>query len=229
MKEARGKTIQPKKVLIVDDHALVSEGIAQLIGARSGLVVCGTASTAYEGFDLVVKTKPDLVLVDLSLPGKSGLELIKDIHASYPEVAILTLSMHEESMYAERALRAGARGYLMKSEGGQKLLEGIQKVLSGGMFVSEAVATRVLERFSGRRALTPTLNPVESLSDREFEVFQLIGRGLGTRQIADQLHLSIKTVEAYRGSLKEKLKLASGPELVHYAISWQQSQAVASA
>ncbi|VVM06635.1 response regulator [Methylacidimicrobium tartarophylax] len=228
MKETRGKTPQPKKVLIVDDHALVSEGIAQLIEARSGLTVCGTAANAHEGFDLVAKTRPDLVIVDLSLPGKSGLELIKDIHASYPEIAILTLSMHEESMYAERALRAGARGYLMKSEGGQRLLEGIQRVLDGGMFVSEAVATRVLERFSGRRA-KPTLNPVESLSDREFEVFQLIGRGLGTRHIADQLHLSIKTVEAYRGSLKEKLKLASGPELVHYAISWQQSQAVASA
>ncbi|MDD4932222.1 MAG: response regulator transcription factor [Methylacidiphilaceae bacterium] len=228
MKDIRGKTTQPKKVLIVDDHALVSEGIAQLIGAKNGLTVCGTAANAHEGFDLVVKTKPDLVIVDLSLPGKSGLELIKDIHASYPEVAILTLSMHEESMYAERALRAGARGYLMKSEGGQRLLEGIQRVLGGGMFVSDTVATRVLERFSGRRA-KPTLNPVESLSDREFEVFQLIGRGLGTRHIADQLHLSIKTVEAYRGSLKEKLKLASGPELVHYAISWQQSQAVASA
>ncbi|QSR85342.1 response regulator transcription factor [Methylacidimicrobium sp. B4] len=228
MKETRGKSGQPRKVLIVDDHALVSEGIAQLIGAKGGLTVCGTAATAHEGFDLVGKTKPDLVIVDLSLPGKSGLELIKDVHAAYPEVAILALSMHEESLYAERALRAGARGYLMKSEGGQKLLEGIQRVLEGGIFVSNSVATRVLERFSGRRA-TPTLSPVESLSDREFEVFLLIGRGLGTRQIADQLHLSIKTVEAYRGSLKEKLKLASGPELVHYAISWQQSQAVPSA
>ncbi|VVM06833.1 Oxygen regulatory protein NreC [Methylacidimicrobium cyclopophantes] len=228
MKETGGKTSQPKKILIVDDHALVSEGIAQLIGAKSGLTVCGTAATAHQGFDMVAKTKPDLVIVDLSLPGKSGLELIKDIHATYPEMAILTLSMHEESMYAERALRAGARGYLMKSEGGQRLLEGIQRVLEGGMFVSESVATRVLERFSGRRA-NPSLNPVETLSDREFEVFQLIGRGLGTRQIAEQLHLSIKTVEAYRGSLKEKLKLASGPELVHYAISWQQSQALRSA
>ncbi len=228
MKETRGKSGEPRKVLIVDDHALVSEGIAQLIGAKGGLTVCGTAASAHEGFDLVAKTKPDLVIVDLSLPGKSGLELIKDIHAAYPEVAILTLSMHEESLYAERALRAGARGYLMKSEGGQKLLEGIQRVLEGGIFVSESVASRVLERFSGRRA-KPMLSPVESLSDREFEVFLLIGRGLGTRQIADQLHLSIKTVEAYRGSLKEKLKLASGPELVHYAISWQQSQAVPNA
>lgn len=228
MKETKGKAIQPKKVLIVDDHALVSEGISQLIGAKGGLTVCGTAATAHEAFDLVSKTKPDLVIVDLSLPGRSGLELIKDIHAAYPEVAILTLSMHEESMYAERALRAGARGYLMKSEGGQRLLEGIERVLEGGIFVSNSVATRVLERFSGGRA-KPTLSPVESLSDREFEVFLLIGRGLGTRQIADQLHLSVKTVEAYRGSLKDKLKLASGPELVHYAISWQQSQAVPSA
>ncbi|CAB4243781.1 DNA-binding response regulator, NarL family (REC-HTH domains) [Methylacidimicrobium sp. AP8] len=228
MNEPKGKSGPPKKVLIVDDHALVSEGIAQLIGTKGGLTVCGTAATAREGFDLVTKTKPDLVIVDLSLPGKSGLELIKDIHAAYPEVAILTLSMHEESMYAERALRAGARGYLMKSEGGQRLLEGIQRVLEGGIFVSESVASRVLERFSGRRA-KPTLNPVEALSDREFEVFLLIGRGFATRQIAEQLHLSVKTVEAYRGSLKEKLKLASGPELVHYAISWQHSQAIPSA
>ncbi|TFE73282.1 response regulator [Methylacidiphilum caldifontis] len=216
---------EPKvyKVLIVDDHTILREGLIQLINSTAGLSVCGAAQNAHEGFELVAKTKPDIVLVDISLPGKSGLELIKDIHAAYPEVAIFVLSMHEESLYAERVLRAGARGYLMKSEGGQKLIASIQKVLAGGISVSDQVANRILQGVSGKRKAL-SISPIEALSDREFEVFQLIGKGYGSRQIAEQLNLSVKTVEAYRASIKQKLYLKSGPQLVHYAISWQQSQ-----
>lgn len=211
------------KVLIVDDHAILREGLIQLINSTSGLSVCGAAKNAHEGFELIEKTMPDVVLVDISLPGKSGLELIKDIHAAYPDIALLVLSMHEESLYAERVLRAGARGYLMKNEGGQKLIAAIQKVLAGGISVSERVANRILQGVSGKRKAL-SISPIEALSDREFEVFQLIGKGYGSRQIAEQLSLSVKTVEAYRASIKQKLYLKSGPQLVHYAISWQQSQ-----
>ncbi len=211
------------KVLIVDDHTILREGLCQLINSTTGMTVCGTAKNAHEGFELIEKTKPDIVLVDISLPGKSGLELIKDIHTVYPDIAIFVLSMHEESLYAERVLRAGARGYLMKSEGGEKLIAALKKVIAGGISVSDHVANRILQGVSGKRR-SLSISPIEALSDREFEVFQLIGKGYGSRQIAEQLSLSVKTVEAYRASIKQKLYLKSGPQLVHYAISWQQSQ-----
>ncbi|QSR88698.1 response regulator [Methylacidiphilum caldifontis] len=222
MKENLAET-NKKGVLVIDDHAILLEGIAQIISSDPSLKVIGMAQNAQKGFELVEKLKPDIVLVDISLPGKSGLELVKDIHAIYPEIPILVLSMHEESLFAERLLRAGAKGYLMKSEGADKLLHAIHKILEGNIFVSDEISSRILEGFTGKKSSPFKSSPLGKLSDRELEVFQLIGKGLSSRQIADQLHLSIKTIEAYRASIKQKLKLQSGTELVHYAISWHQT------
>jgi DNA-binding NarL/FixJ family response regulator len=161
--------------------------------------------------------------VDLSLPGRSGLELIKDLTATHPEVFTLVLSMHDEMLYAERVLRAGARGYLMKQEGGLKVIEAIHRVLDGQVYVSERMGSRILEAFSGRRTSGPE-SPVGRFSDREFEVFQMIGEGLGTREIAGRLGLSIKTVEVHRAHLKEKLQVRDAPSLVREAVRWVEAQ-----
>jgi len=161
--------------------------------------------------------------MDISLPGKSGLEAIKDLQALQPGLAILVLSMHDEALYAERVLRAGARGYVMKQEGGKRIMDAIRAVLEGKVFVSEKMSARIMDAFTGRRAAEAG-STVENLSDREFEVFQLIGQGRSTKEIADQLHLSVKTVEVHRVNIKAKLKLATSPELVHFAVRWVESQ-----
>jgi DNA-binding NarL/FixJ family response regulator len=163
------------------------------------------------------------VLADISLPGKNGLELIKDFHAVRPGLPVLVISMHDESLYAERVLRAGGRGYIMKQEGGKKLMQAIRQVLGGKIYVSEKMSGDILEMFSGRRAGAES-SPVEKLTDREFEVFQFIGRGKGTREIAEKLHLSVKTVEVHRLNIKTKLKFKSAPELIHFAARWLESQ-----
>src|SRR5205823_5603871 len=159
----------------------------------------------------------------ISLAGKTGLELIKDIRAQFPGVPVLVMSMHDELIYAERALRAGARGYIMKQEGGKVLVQAIRQVLSGQVFASEKISATILERISDGRAKLAR-SPVENLTEREFEVFQLIGQGLATRQIAQQLHVSVKTVEVHRLHVKEKLNLKDGPALMHYAMSWEGTQ-----
>jgi DNA-binding NarL/FixJ family response regulator len=156
--------------------------------------------------------------LDISLPDKNGLELIKDIQAAKPGLPILVVSMHDEALYAERVLRAGGRGYVMKQEGGKRMLQAIRQVLTGQIFVSEKMSARILEMFSGRRSVSTS--PVERLSDREFEVFQLIGQGKGTREIAQHLHLSIKTVEVHRANIKQKLKLKTATDLVRHAVRW---------
>jgi DNA-binding NarL/FixJ family response regulator len=161
--------------------------------------------------------------VDISLPDKNGLELIKDIRTFKPDLPVLVVSMHDEMIYAERVLRAGARGYIMKQEGGQKFLLAIRQVLAGKVFVSETMSARILETFSGNHAENPG-SPVKRLSDREFEVFQLIGSGIGTRAIAEQLHLSIKTVEVHRANIKEKLQVKTATELVRFAVRWLDAQ-----
>jgi len=171
--------------------------------------------------------KPDIVLADISLSGKNGLELIKCFQAIQPNLPILVISMHDESLYAERVLRAGGRGYIMKQEGGKKLMLAIRQVLDGKIYVSEKMAADILEIFSGRRAGTES-SPVEKLTDREFEVFQLLGQGKGTRDIAEKLHLSIKTVEVHRANIKAKLNLKSSPELIRYAVRWSESQGAGS-
>lgn len=216
----------PKKILIVDDHPMMRDGLVALITAQPDLVVCAQAADAREAMQVIESRWPDLVLMDISLPGKSGLEAIKDIQALAPGLAVLVLSMHDEALYAERVLRAGARGYVMKQEGGKRIMEAIRAVLENKVFVSEKMSARIMDAFTGRRAAEAG-STVESLSDREFEVFQLIGRGRSTKEIADQLHLSVKTVEVHRVNIKAKLKLATSPELVHFAVRWVESQSAA--
>jgi DNA-binding NarL/FixJ family response regulator len=212
-----------RRVLIVDDHPMMRTGLAQLIDNEPDLKVSAEADTAGQAIDLVARQKFDLALLDISLPDKNGLELIKDLRALKPELPLLVVSMHDEMIYAERALRAGARGYIMKQEGGQKFLTAIRQVLAGRVFVSEKMSARILENFSGGPAQNSG-SPVKGLSDREFEVFQLIGGGIGTRDIAGRLHLSVKTVEVHRANIKEKLGLNTATELVHYAVRWLDSQ-----
>lgn len=211
-----------KRILIVDDHPMLREGLAQLIGSETDLEVCGQAADAYQALEAVKSLGPDLVLADITLPGKNGLELIKDAQALHPGLSVLVISMHDESIYAERVLRAGGRGYIMKQEGGKKLLAAIRQVLNGQIYVSDKMAARILELFSGRRE-SPR-SPIDTLTDREFEVFQLIGLGKATKTIARQLHLSVKTVEVHRVNIKRKLKLRTAPELVHYAVRWVEGQ-----
>ncbi|MDA7916077.1 response regulator transcription factor [Verrucomicrobia bacterium] len=227
MKSKQEKAVSTKaplvrKVLLVDDHPIMRQGLTQLINSESDIEVVAEAQSAEEAMHKVVMAKPDIVITDITLPGRNGLELIKDLQALEPALPILTLSMHDESLYVERVLRAGARGYVMKQEGGKKLIEAIRGVLDGQISISAKMSARMLESFSGSKSLT-SLSPVELLSDRQFEVFQLIGQGLGTRQIAEQLNLSIKTIEVHRGHIKEKMKITTAPELVRYAVRWLET------
>jgi DNA-binding NarL/FixJ family response regulator len=212
-----------KRVLIVDDHPMMREGLAQLIDQEPDLSVCGQADRAAQAMDDIAANLPDLVLLDISLPDRSGLELIKDVHALHSELPILVVSMHDETLYAERVLRAGGRGYVMKQEGGKILMQAMRQVLSGQIYVSEKISAKILEIFSGGRG-GAVQSPVEKLSDREFEVFQLVGQGQGTRDIAQHLHLSVKTVEVHRANIKKKLELKTGADLVRYAIRWTEAQ-----
>jgi DNA-binding NarL/FixJ family response regulator len=210
-------------ILIVDDHPMMRQGLVQLINNEPDLAVNGEAETAEQALSLIGQSVPNLVLADISLTGKSGLELIKDVQSLHPGLAVLVISMHDESIYAERVLRAGGRGYIMKQEGGKQIMQAIRHVLSGQIYVSPKMSGKILEIFSGRRADSGG-SPVERLSDREFEVFRLIGHGKGTRQIAEQLHLSVKTVEVHRQHIKEKLQLTDAPSLARYAVRWVESQ-----
>jgi DNA-binding NarL/FixJ family response regulator len=211
-----------KRLLLVDDHPMLREGLALLIGQEPDLEVCAQADTAAAAFELIGTTHPDLVLVDITLPDKNGLELIKDVQATYPGTAMLVISMHDESLYAERVLRAGGRGYIMKQEGGKKLMAAIRQVLGGKIYLSEKMAANILEVFSGGKA--ESFSPVSQLTDREFEVFQMIGEGLDVREIAERLHLSVKTVEVHRTNIKQKLKLKSVADLIRHAVRWLESR-----
>jgi DNA-binding NarL/FixJ family response regulator len=212
-----------KKVLLVDDHPIMRQGLAQVINQQADLIICGEASDATEAMQRIASSKPDLAVLDISLEGKSGLELIKDVQALHPELAVLVMSMHDEALYAERALRAGARGYVMKKAGGEAVLQAIRQVLSGKVYVSEKMSAQILDRFSGARSVKGKA-PIETLTDREFEVFELIGEGCITREIAERLHISPKTVDVYRQNLKEKLKLPSGTSLIQHAVRWVETQ-----
>ena len=209
------------RILIVDDHPMMRQGLAQLIANEPDLRVLSEADTGGAALDIVLHEKVDLILLDISLPDKNGLEVIKDIHVQKPELPILVVSMHDEAVYTERVLRAGARGYIMKQEGGKKLLDAVRQVLGGHIYVSEKMSAQILENFSGRRA--ESSSPVEKLSDREFEVFQLIGQGRGTRDIAEHLHLSVKTVEVHRANIKQKLNLKTATDLVRHAVRWTEA------
>jgi DNA-binding NarL/FixJ family response regulator len=212
-----------RRILVVDDHPMMRQGLAQLIGAEPDLTICGEAANAEQAIDAIRTCKPELVLADISLPGKNGLELIKDFQAIQPELPVLVISMHDESLYAERVLRAGGRGYIMKQEGGDKMMAAIRQVLAGKIYVSEKMSAGILESLSGRRAAAENAS-MDKLTDREFEVFQLIGQGKSSRDIAEQLHLSIKTVDVHRTNIKGKLKLNSAAELVRFSARWVESQ-----
>ena len=205
------------RIIIVDDHPILREGLAQLIDQQKDLSVCGQFAEAAGAFDALASLKPDLALIDISLKGRSGVELVKNIKAHYPKLLVLVLSMHDESLYAERVLRAGASGYIMKQEASEKVLEAIRKVLAGEIYLSETMGAKLMRQLiGGSRNVTGSV--MERLSDRELEVFGLIGQGRGTREIAEQLHLSVKTIESHRTHIKEKLNLKNATELVHRAI-----------
>jgi DNA-binding NarL/FixJ family response regulator len=208
------------RILIVDDHPLVRSGLRLLIDCEPDLVVCGEAADANEAIRLLESQKPDLLIVDLSLKESSGLELIKRIKTRNAEVKMLVSSMFEESLYAERVLNAGALGYVHKQEGMDRVIEAIRCVLSGRVWLSTAMSDRMLRKMTASPAAPPTQSPVHKLSDRELEVFELIGRGRSTKDIAKQLHLSVKTVETHREKIKAKLGLVSGAELTRAAVQW---------
>jgi DNA-binding NarL/FixJ family response regulator len=214
---------QKSKILLVDDHPLVREWLANLINEQFDLHVCGEASNAPQAFELIGTAKPDIVIVDISLEGGSGIELIKSIKATNPGVAMIVLSMHDESLYAERALRAGARGYIMKREATKKILQAIRSVLEGKLYISEKISDAMAEKFVEGRPATIS-SPAEQLSDRELEIFQLLGHGRNTRQIADHLHIGFKTVQTYCARIKEKLELDNATQLLHEAIRWNEIQ-----
>ena len=212
-----------KKILLVDDHPFMRAGLAGLIDRQHDLSVCAEAGNPIEAFHALEKQKPDLVLTDLTMPGRSGLEFIKDLHAAEPALAILVVSMHDEVVHAERALRAGARGYIMKEAGGENLLAAIRQVLSGEVYVSPRMSARILGGLSGAKPRGST-SPIQKLTDREFEIFQLIGQGKSTREIATQLHLSTKTVDVHRSHVKEKLELKDATALIRHAVRWVETQ-----
>jgi DNA-binding NarL/FixJ family response regulator len=220
------ETVEDKtknRVLIVDDHPIVRQGLRGLISQAPDLVVCGEAETIFDALKAVEQLKPHIVIVDISLRGESGVDLIKDIRIRFPDLPILTLSMYDEAIYAERVLRAGARGYVTKEEAAENVLQAIRHVLKGQVFLSERMSAKMLSKLVGGKAAAQGLF-VDRLSDRELQVFELIGRGMSTRVIAETLHLSVKTVESHRANIKEKLQIQSATELLQQAIHWLQSQ-----
>jgi DNA-binding NarL/FixJ family response regulator len=211
-----------RRIFLVDDHPLVREGLTNLINEQSDLAVCGEAEDCAGAMTGIAKTRPDVALVDISLKNESGLELVKNLESQFPLVALVVLSMHDEALYAERALRAGARGYVMKRESTKSVLASIRRVLEGGVYVSERVVNSMARRFSSSPKQAEA-SPVERLSDRELEIFRLLGQGRTTAQIAEDLHLSLKTVQAYCARAKEKFGVSSLGELLRAAIRWEDA------
>ena len=225
MSHAKQAAAEKRKVgiFVVDDHPVVRQGIRMLVGQEPDLTVCGDADNASDALTAIEHLKPNLAIVDLSLKSGSGMELIKDLQIRCPKVSILVLSMHDESFYAERALRAGAKGYVNKAEGPEKVIEGIRRILRGEVFLSEKVVSRMLSRLADGRTANAA-NLAECLTDRELQVFELIGTGKGAQEIAVQLHLSVKTIETHREHIKQKLKLEGSKDLLKLAIQWVQSE-----
>jgi DNA-binding NarL/FixJ family response regulator len=211
------------RILLVDDHPLVREWLTNLINQQPGMVVCGEAEDAPQALSAIENTQPHLAVIDISLKGGSGIELIKDLKQLHPRLLILVLSMHDELLYAERALRAGARSYIMKREVTKKIITAIREVLAGNLYLSDRVSALIANKFVDGQ---PTANesPVTLLSDRELEVFQLLGQGRETKQIAESLHISLKTVQAYCARIKEKLDLTNATELLREAIRWEEDR-----
>lgn len=217
--------ISKSRVFVVDDHPIVRQGLALLINQQPDLMVCGEAEEVHSAQQGIANCSPDILIVDISLQGPDGLDLLKSIRARDAALPVLILSMHEESLYAERALRAGANGYIMKQEATETVLIALRRILNHEIYVSERIANTMLRQFIG--TASPGQSPLTELTDRELEVFRLIGEGHGTRQIAEALHLSVKTVESYQAHIKEKLSLRSARELVQHAIQWAIQEKVA--
>lgn len=223
--DTSGAVAGKRSVFIVDDHPLVREGLTNLVNGQNDLIVCGEAKDSAEAIDGIAKQQPDVAIIDISLANESGLELIKHLARQFPQVAVIVLSMHDEALYAERALRAGARGYVMKHETSKSVLASIRRVLAGGVYVSERIVNRMALRLtSSRRSMAGS--PVERLSDRELEIFQLLGQGRSPSEIAGDLKLSLKTVQAYCARAKEKFGVTSLTELLRAAFQWDDARHV---
>jgi DNA-binding NarL/FixJ family response regulator len=214
----RKNTKGRKKVLIVDDQPVMRQGLVQVIDGERDLIACGEAGSGAQALNFVAARRPDVVLTEIFLPDRSGIELIKDLRVFQPDLPVLVFSMQEEAVYVERVLRVGGRGYIMKREAGKRLVQAIRHVLAGNIYVSEKMSSKILRTFSGGRA--DPESPVQSLSAREFEVFEHIGKGLGTRDIAQRLRISVKTVEVHRSNIKRKLHLKGPTEMVRSAVRW---------
>jgi DNA-binding NarL/FixJ family response regulator len=222
MKEGTTATIEKNAVFVVDDHPLMRQGLAQLINSEPDLLVVGEAEDAPRALKGIAAKHPDLVIVDISLQGNNGIELTKSIKALYKEVRVMVLSMHDEHIYAQRVLRAGANAYVMKQESPDRVIDAIRKTLKGDIYVSEKVGAQILHQIvTGRGA---TGSPIDNLSDRELEVIQLIGEGKSTREIASGLNVSVKTIESHRAHIKEKLGLRNAAELVQYCVQWVEQE-----
>ena len=223
-KSPTGKPVADKsRIFIVDDHTIFREGLRQLIEHDPGLTVCGDAADAASAIEGIRQSNPDVVIVDITLAGSSGLDLVKSLRNDHEDLPVLVVSMHEESLYAERALRAGAMGYVMKNEPAKTVTAAIHSVLRGEMYLSRKMSSSVISKFM-RGETEVSMSPLEILSDRELEVFRMLGQGKGTRQIAQDLELTIPTIQSFRNRIKEKLHLKTAPELVLHAINWVQSE-----
>lgn len=212
-----------RRIFLVDDHAVTRKGYAFLLGEEDDLEVCGEAESALDALDAIPEADPDLVIADVTMEGMSGIELIKQLQSRRPELPVLVISMHDEGLYADRALRAGARGYLMKSEASQKVTQAARRVLRGGLYVSEAMSDKMLMQLTGHAGGGET-SPIEQLSDRELETLEHLGRGLKTSEIAEAMLISPNTVESYRARLKEKLGLADAGELLRFALRYAEER-----
>ena len=222
-KSPTGKPVADNsRIFIVDDHTMFREGLRQLIEHDPGLTVCGDAADAASAIEGIRQSNPDVVIVDITLAGSSGLDLVKNLRNDHEDLPVLVVSMHEESLYAERALRAGAMGYVMKNEPAKTVTAAIHSVLRGEMYLSRKMSSSVISKFM-RGETEESMSPLEILSDSELEVFRMLGQGKGTRQIAQDLELTIPTIQSFRNRIKEKLHLKTAPELVLHAINWVQS------
>jgi len=222
--KTQAKAAPQRRIFIVDDHPLFREGLACIIRQRPDLSICGEADTAAKAFEAIRELRPDILVTDIGLPGKSGLELLKDVRAFRPSLPVLVISMHDEALYAERVLKAGARGYIMKQAGPEKILAAIDQVLGGKVYVSDEMSADILAHIVNPSAKA-TGSPIGRLTDREFEVLHLIGEGKDSHEIADDLHLSLKTVSCHQANIKEKLGLKSSTALIHFASRWVSEKA----